>query len=329
MIDVSDPQGPWVASWAHIGDEVIDVAVSGIESDPYAYAAVGPGLRIIDFADMQDPRVVGSVDTPGSAEEVALSGSHAFVATTDDYPWTDSGLWVIDVADPWNPRFRGGLQFGPYSYIRSVAVSGDFAYVTGGGLDVIDVSNPESLRIMGHLGIGGADVAVQDGIAYVARGGGMWSREIQVVDCVNPTDPRMVGNANPPSFKRLAVMGSRLFAACFTGLQILPAHCEPSSDAPVIAGAAADLQMRTAPNPSRGPTSIRIEISREGPVHVSVLDLGGRRVRELLNELQSPGRKEILWDGRDDAGHEVPVGVYFTRVRTAEGSTTRRVVVVR
>jgi hypothetical protein len=34
----------------------------------------------------------------------------------------------------------------------------------------------------------------------------------------------------------------------------------------------------------------------------------------------------LRWDGTDDAGRELPAGVYFTHVATAEGTTMGRVV---
>ena len=50
----------------------------------YAYvAAYGAGLRIINVSDPAHPTEVGSYDTPGSAQDVAVSGNYAYVAGRD------------------------------------------------------------------------------------------------------------------------------------------------------------------------------------------------------------------------------------------------------
>ncbi|MCL0075061.1 PKD domain-containing protein, partial [Thermodesulfovibrionales bacterium] len=50
------------------------------------------GLQIIDVSNPRSPVIVGSVDTPGSARNVFISGNHAFVA--DGH----SGLQIIDIS---------------------------------------------------------------------------------------------------------------------------------------------------------------------------------------------------------------------------------------
>jgi len=67
-----------------------------------------------------------------------------------------------------------------------------------------------------------------------------------------------------------------------------------------------------APNPFRSETVIRPAPSRSGirgpAVVYSVL---GRRVRTLSGQRFS---EEWIWNGRDDAGRDVPPGVYFVRL---------------
>jgi hypothetical protein len=84
------------------------------------------------------------------------------------------------------------------------------------------------------------------------------------------------------------------------------------------------------PNPSRGG---RITISFDLPVSarasIDVLDATGRRVRVVALDRDVPaGRQFIDWDGRDDRGERVPVGLYFVRLRCAGRSVARRLVVV-
>ncbi|MBZ0269462.1 hypothetical protein K8I85_15005 [bacterium] len=55
-------------------------------------------------------------------------------------------------------------------------------------------------------------------------------------------------------------------------------------------------------------------------------DVRGRLVRTLRLPAAAA---EVAWDGRDDAGHPVPAGAYFVRLRTREGMATHRLVRLR
>lgn len=58
-------------------------------------------------------------------------------------------------------------------------------------------------------------------------------------------------------------------------------------------------------------------------------DVGGRRVRSLLEGELKAGEHRIQWDGRGQAGEAVPSGVYWYRIRWAGGSASERVVLMR
>jgi len=69
------------------------------------------------------------------------------------------------------------------------------------------------------------------------------------------------------------------------------------------------------PNPFNPVTLIQYDLPAGSTVTLTVHDLLGRRVRELLTgEAQSPGRQSVPWDARDERGHRVASGVYFYRL---------------
>jgi flagellar hook assembly protein FlgD len=91
-------------------------------------------------------------------------------------------------------------------------------------------------------------------------------------------------------------------------------------------------RVRAYPSPSRGPTSILVELPEAaGPVAVTatIFDISGRRVREIRTETRSSGSTLLHWNGIDEAGAAVGSGVYLCRVNTDLGSWTGRFVVVR
>ncbi|MCK5834045.1 hypothetical protein KAH81_10310 [bacterium] len=89
-------------------------------------------------ADSLNVRLVGHIDTPGSAEGVYVTSSFAYVA--DEV----GGLRIIDVSTPSSPTEVGYFDTGDWAH--GVYVSGSYAYVADGsnGLRIIDISTPAS-----------------------------------------------------------------------------------------------------------------------------------------------------------------------------------------
>ena len=86
---------------------------------------------------------------------------------------------------------------------------------------------------------------------------------------------------------------------------------------------------QNAPNPFNPSTMIEYVLPSSGQVTLTIYDSRGRRVRELVNQVQSDGIKQVEWDGRDNAGQEVATGVYFYRLETAGETLSRKMTLVR
>ena len=67
------------------------------------------------------------------------------------------------------------------------------------------------------------------------------------------------------------------------------------------------------PNPFALETRIQLE-SSGGPVRLTVHDTAGRLVRVLVDGVLPSGRREMTWDGRDEAGRQIDSGIYFLRL---------------
>lgn len=83
-----------------------------------------------------------------------------------------------------------------------------------------------------------------------------------------------------------------------------------------------------SPNPSRGP--VRMHLADAGAelfLHLRIYDAGGRLVRAL--ESSPTGTPELLWDGRDELGREVPAGLYLLRAATTRGARSASLLRVR
>ncbi|MFO7609128.1 MAG: FlgD immunoglobulin-like domain containing protein [Candidatus Krumholzibacteriia bacterium] len=92
---------------------------------------------------------------------------------------------------------------------------------------------------------------------------------------------------------------------------------------------AAPQLTRVAPNPLNPGTTLDFTMPLAGPVTLAVFDARGRRVALLLERTLPAGEHAVTWDGRGAAGEALASGVYLAVLRTAEGTSARKLVVAR
>jgi hypothetical protein len=132
------------------------------------WVADGPGgLWALALHGRARPTVLGHVDLPGTALDVAVEGERAFVAAGEL-----GGLRFVDVRDPTLPRLVGGLDT-PGSAL-GVAAVGSVAYLADGasGLMVVDAADPAHPQQSGTVpsGIHADAVAVRGNVLLVMDG---------------------------------------------------------------------------------------------------------------------------------------------------------------
>jgi hypothetical protein len=103
----------------------------------------------------------------------------------------------------------------------------------------------------------------------------------------------------------------------------------PESMGATPAPVATQLWLRSFPNPSSGPSSIRYSMPAEGHVRLSVYDLAGRRIATLVDRRVSAGTWTARWDGRTGGGQPVAAGVYFLGLETPWGRQSQKITLLR
>lgn len=92
-----------------------------------------------------------------------------------------------------------------------------------------------------------------------------------------------------------------------------------------------ELPAQPTPNPFR--SSMSIPYSVHGPsserVEITIYDIHGRLVRTLVSRVQSVGRFDASWDGRNDKGLRMPSGVYLLLRRVGDERAIHRIVFMR
>lgn len=83
------------------------------------------------------------------------------------------------------------------------------------------------------------------------------------------------------------------------------------------------------PNPFNPETVIAYELKGTAFVILKLYDLIGKEVMTLVNEKQTEGSYQVVWNGRNKYGKEVSSGIYFYRMKTDAFSQTRKMILIR
>jgi len=86
------------------------------------------------------------------------------------------------------------------------------------------------------------------------------------------------------------------------------------------------LMLSCRPNPFRSDATIAWTQPSAGKARVAVVDLQGRLVRRLVDEVRDAGAHRIVWDGARSDGHPAPAGTYWILVKTGDEQTRARIV---
>jgi hypothetical protein len=111
----------------------------------------------------------------------------------------------------------------------------------------------------------------------------------------------------------------------------LTAVGEPPDQDPGTPGAPNAREVRihpAAPNPLIDHTRIAFDLPDARAVEIRVFSPHGGLVRTLATGSRAAGRHGVEWDTRDGAGHRVPPGLYFVRVRLGTFEKSQKLVVV-
>jgi len=283
------------------------------------------------------PPLIAQVDLLADVRAVTPAGDVVFVANGH------GGIWVVDAADPADPRPSARLGLPE---VQSIATEGDRAYCAASrtGLWTLDISDPlhpaalSLFRTPDEV----TDVAPAGDVVYLAGG----RAGIRVTDVSDPRRPRFIGAYEdlPDEPGGLALSGGHLFVAAGTaGLRVFdvadPARLrevavfnapEDAADVAVVDGAAfvayagAGVRVFDVTRPDRPRLADSLFIAgtvslSAGPGHVAVAaGRGGIRVLERGGD----GRWRLASIGGATGGHTtraVAVGSYWYATDGAGG----------
>lgn len=83
------------------------------------------------------------------------------------------------------------------------------------------------------------------------------------------------------------------------------------------------------PNPFNATTQINYGIPHDSHVNLSIYDLKGRQIAELVNAKQPASWYSVIWDGANHNGQTLSSGVYFITLKTNQSIKTQKMVLLK
>ena len=215
VIDLSMPNRPqWLFRYDTSGQAHGMDILRTEEGNQIAYIADGTGgLKIVEFESAFDAVVRHRIPLSGSAMDVRFEKRHAYVAAGE------SGLIIIDLADPNNPRTVAHMRTTAPAW--GIEVNQGYAYLCADQLIVVDSREPMNSRIVARRSMPGSAyrMTIVDNLGYVAALNG----GLQIFDIDNPANPRAIGSyESQGNATNIDVFGNRGYLLdTLAGVQIL------------------------------------------------------------------------------------------------------------
>ena len=83
------------------------------------------------------------------------------------------------------------------------------------------------------------------------------------------------------------------------------------------------------PNPFNPVTSISYEIPKESIVTISVYNLRGQKVADLVSDMHPAGYHNVMWNSMDMSGKPVSSGVYIYRIQADNFRAVKKMLLIK
>jgi hypothetical protein len=83
------------------------------------------------------------------------------------------------------------------------------------------------------------------------------------------------------------------------------------------------------PNPFNPSTTMQFDLPKATDIRIVVYDLLGREVVRLVDQHLEPGYHQLVWNGRDRRGREIPTGMYIALMVTPEYKNSMKMVLLK
>lgn len=83
------------------------------------------------------------------------------------------------------------------------------------------------------------------------------------------------------------------------------------------------------PNPFNPQTFISYELKTSAHVSLSIYNVKGQRIKNLVDQQEKEGKHTVIWDGTDSNGKNVTSGLYFYKMKSGKFSSSRKMILLK
>ncbi len=200
VYDISNPNN--LTEVATVVDADILGIVSMFKNGNYIYLSGATGVAVIDITNPTSPTVRGKLFDPMSFTNMhnsAIIGTDLFIVQTVPHM-----IFVFDMSDPDNPVLRSSRGGGNVQRITS---NGNYIYIPGSDLWVLDASDPNNLITHAHVTAPGWVSSLYNSIIIVGDylyTVNVSSDNLFIFDVSNPGAPVFVKGYDSTTFPSIA-----------------------------------------------------------------------------------------------------------------------------
>ena len=182
FLAMSTQAEPW--NITRLGGVTTDIFNNVKTLDDIAYCATDFGLVLMDVSDKENPTVLRRIETNGTGRGIEIRDSLLYFCDGS------AGLKIYSLSEPTEPIRIGECREA--SGASRVILRDDYAYVSCGGMAIIDIADPTTPEEEGRIRGECDGIALLDDYAYL--GGG----QIRIVDIEDPTNPEFLAWSEYP-----------------------------------------------------------------------------------------------------------------------------------
>ncbi|HPR16812.1 MAG TPA: T9SS type A sorting domain-containing protein [Candidatus Cloacimonadota bacterium] len=83
------------------------------------------------------------------------------------------------------------------------------------------------------------------------------------------------------------------------------------------------------PNPFNPSTTITFSIDPNEPYELTIYNIKGEKVKQLVSDQVSAGQHTVIWNGEDDSGKLVSSGIYFYKLKVGNQESIKRMLLLK
>ncbi|MCD4697441.1 MAG: T9SS type A sorting domain-containing protein [Bacteroidales bacterium] len=299
IVNYQFPSSPnTIYSW---GNDITNVYIA----DDYAYVTSDHNLNIIDISDPYNPLTLGDTYISEEINNIFVLGEFAYLAVSN-------GMSIVHIGDPNYPNEI--VNYETPSSAQNVFVKDDYAYVTNGSNDlrIIDVSDPAyPIEISYYDAYGYARyVHIENSIAYLLASAGL-----EILDLIDPINPIQIGfyESSYSNHSKVITFEDYIYISePEFGVQILQYQGGSGINNNIISGNS--VLISNYPNPFNPSTTIEFSIQNDSYIELTIFNIKGQKIKNLVNNESSRGNHSIIWNGDDDFRKPVSSGIYYYKL---------------